>query len=320
MDKMSNGLVSIVIVTAGVKDYLKSLLDSLSKQTYPVLETIIIDNSLNPGLKALPGWVKLYRSKENLFYCQALNIGIRDSKGDFILCLNDDVVLDSRFIEEALKGFLIHPRIGMVSGKILRSDKKTLDSTGLYLSIWRTAKERGYGLSDKKQFEKEGYIFGVNGAIAFYRRKMLEEIKIEEQYFDIDYRIFYDDLDISWRAQNFGWKAYYVPGAVAYHARGVTVRQCQGVAKPYARRYLNDELHADLIKNRYLTFIKNEPLPSLILHLPSIILYDFLAWSYVLLLKPAVAKKVFLNIKYLRAALRKRRLIKGREKVLPWNR
>ncbi len=320
MDKMSNGLVSIIVVTAGIKDYLKFLLDSISKQTYPVSETIIIDNSLSGGIKVSSKAVRVYPSQRNLFYCQALNLGIRESEGEFILCLNDDVVLDSRFIEEALRGFFIDPKVGMVSGKILRSDKKTLDSTGLYLSIWRTAKERGYGLSDKRQFEKEGYIFGVSGAIAFYRRKMLEEIKIEAQYLDEDYRIFYEDLDISWRAQNFGWMAYYVPEAVAYHARGSTVRGSRGMAKPYARRYLSDELHADLIKNRYLTFIKNEALPSLILHLPFIILYDFAAWAYLLLLKPAAVKRVFPNLKYLRAALRKRRLIKEREKVLSWNR
>jgi len=44
MDKMSNGLVSIIVVTAGVGDYLDLLLDSISKQTYQKSETIIIDN------------------------------------------------------------------------------------------------------------------------------------------------------------------------------------------------------------------------------------------------------------------------------------
>jgi hypothetical protein len=51
MGKMSNGLVSIIVVTAGIKDYLKFLLDSISKQTNPVSETIIIDNSLSGGVK-----------------------------------------------------------------------------------------------------------------------------------------------------------------------------------------------------------------------------------------------------------------------------
>lgn len=313
---MSNRLVSIVIVTTGVRDYLWPCLNSLRKQTYLNLENIVIDNSLNPNLsrkinEQYPA-IKLYSNPRNLFYCAALNKGIQMSKGDFILCLNDDVILDGRFVEEALKGFNIDERIGMVSGKILRSDKKTLDSTGLFLSIWRTARERGYGLKDKGEYEQGGYIFGVNGAVAFYRREMLEESKINLDYFDIDYHIFYEDLDIAWRATNFGWKAYYVPKAVAYHVRGATVREGGGIDKPYARRYLSNELNSDLLKNRYLTIIKNESLLSFLLHLPFILLYDALAWGYISFFKPSLIKIFLLNRKYFKSAFQKRKLINAR--------
>ena len=108
----------------------------------------------------------------------------------------------------------------MVSAKVLRADGKTIDSTGLFLSVWRTAGERGHGLIDTGRFEREEYIFGVNGAVAFYRRQMLEEIKIGQEYFDPDFHIFYEDLDMAWRAQRAGWRGYYIPQAIAYHARG----------------------------------------------------------------------------------------------------
>ncbi len=201
MEDTSNKIVSIIVVTCGVKNYLKDCLNSLETQSYSTPEIIVIDNSLNPDFsqeinKDYPE-IKLYSSPENLFYCAALNLGIDTSRGDFILCLNDDVVLDKKFIEEALRVFDIDARIGMVSGKILRSDGKIIDSTGLFLTPWRTAKERGYGLRDKRQYEKEEYIFGVNGAVAFYRRQMLEDIKIDTDYFDTDYHIFYEDLDVA---------------------------------------------------------------------------------------------------------------------------
>jgi len=67
-----------------------------------------------------------------------------------------------------------------------------------------------------------------------------------------------------------GWKAYYIPDAVAYHMRGASVRTASGINKTYARRYLSNELYADLIKNRYRTIIKNESLFSILLHLPFI--------------------------------------------------
>jgi GT2 family glycosyltransferase len=309
---MSNKLVSIIVVEGGAKNYLLPLLDSIKQQTYSHLEIKLIDNSLDPDFnrkisKQYPA-IDIYQSPKNIFYCQALNIGIRKSKGDFILCLNDDVILDQRFIEEALKGFYINDKIGMVSGKILRSDKQTLDSTGLFLSPWRSAKERGYGLKDRGQFEKEEYIFGVNGAVAFYRREMLENIKIDSDYFDRDYNMFYEDLDISWRGQSLGWKAYYAPKAIAYHVRGGTVRKSNGIGRPYARRYLSEELEVDLLKNRHLTMIKNESLLGLFLHLPFIFCYEFLVLGYILFFKPQLIKKIFLNLHFLRSALFKKRI------------
>lgn len=121
-------------------------------------------------------------------------------------------------------GFTTDERIGIVSGKILRQDTKTIDSTGLFLSIERIARERGYGVYDRGQFDKEGYVFGVNGAVAFYRRKMLDVIKQGIDYFDSEYRFFYEDLDLAWRAQNSWGRGFYIPRALAYHMRGGSLR------------------------------------------------------------------------------------------------
>lgn len=322
MDELSNKLVSIIIVTFGIEDYLKHCLDSIKKQSYPELEIIVIDNSPNqsavqeisksspcaqePG-KSYRG-IKVYSGMKNLYYCAGLNKGIEISSGDFVLCLNDDVILNKEFIGEALKGFDIEPRVAIVSGKILRFDRESIDSAGLVLTLWRTARERGYGLRDRGQFEKEGYIFGVNGAVAFYRREMLEEIKQGKDYFDSDYRFFYEDLDIAWRAQNFGWRGYYIPSAIACHIRGGSLRTKAGKAKPYARMYLSDALHFDLIKNRYLTIIKNESWVSFLIHLPAIILYDLVIWSYVLLFNPCLIKLFLVSMpEYLDSAFIKRK-------------
>lgn len=317
MEETSNKIVSVVVVTNGQSDYLRLCLESIKKQTYTNVETIVISNALNHNLgsKFYDTYedIKLYSNEENLFYCAALNKGIRIAEGGFILCLNDDVILDARFIEEALKGFFLSKKIGMVSGKILRSDGKIIDSAGLFLSIWRTAKERGYGSLDKGRYDKEGYIFGVNGAVAFYRRDMLESIKLGADYFDEDYRIFYEDLDIAWRAQNLCWKAYYMPCAIAYHVRGATVRKGRGIDMPLARKYLSNELYFDLVKNRYLTIIRNEPLLGFVLYLPFIFLYDILAWGYILFYRPTLILKLFFDLKYIISAFRKRKLIKKRK-------
>ncbi len=308
---MSKELVSIVVVSAKESDYLAACLDSIRVQDYHRLEILLVDTSpaadLSQSLTAGRPAITLLHSP-NASYCQALNMGIEMARGEFILCLNDDVILDKDFIQDALKGFAVSKNIGMVSGKVLRFDKKTIDSAGLSVSIWRTAKERGYGRQDKGQFEKQGFVFGVGGAVAFYRRGMLEWIKLGGEYFDNDFGFFYEDLDVAWRAERHGFRGYYIPTAVAYHLRGLTTRKGQGIDKPFARRFLDDELHAGLIKNRYLTMIKNERLFWFILHLPFIFLYDCVSWGYVFLRKRGVWGCFLRNSGCFKRAFRKRYL------------
>ena len=319
MQIASNKLASVVIVAAGKSGYLEYCLESLKNQTYKNFEVIVIDNSLNPNFNQYITrrykQVKLFPQQQNLFYAGGLNKGIDMAQGEFILCLNDDVILEEQFIERALGGFYIDNLVGMVGGKVLRFDKKTIDSAGLFLTGFRTAKEMGYGTKDRNRFDSEGYIFGVTGAVAFFRRKMLEDVKIDSDYFDSDFRMFYEDLDIAWRARLFGWKAYYIPGAVAYHARGASARGNCGINKRFARRYLNDALYLDLIKNRHLSIIKNESFLGFLLHLPFIFIYDLLSYFSVLLTRPQLFKKLAQNLRYANGAFKKRKILRRRIRI-----
>ncbi len=309
------GQVSVIIVTVAKYGYIRECLNSIKGQSHPPREIIVIDNSLKEQsaevvLSCCPQ-AKVYSSPTNLYYCQGLNQGIAMSSAEFLLCLNDDVTLDEDFIARALSGFRAGEKIGMVSGKILRPNKTVLDSTGLFLGFLRTAKERGYSCADKGQFDREGFVFGSCGAAFFLRRQMLEEIKEGRDYFDPDFHIFYEDLDVAWRANLGGWRAYYVPGALAYHQRGATVRQEKGIGSPYARRFLSDELHADLVKNRYLTIIKNETVFGFLLRLPANIIFEAAAWIYIILRRPRVAAIIFSQRNAFARAFKKRNMRKN---------
>ena len=296
-----NKSVSVVIPTCGSHDYFLSCLESLRRQISPPLEVILINNAPGSGLeqKARASYppIKVITPERNLYYGGSLNRGIAVSRGDLILCLNDDAVLEKDFIAEAVKGFARDGKIGMVSGKILRPDRKTLDTTGLFLSVWRTACERGYGREDWGQFEAEGPVFGVSGAVAFYRRKMLDDVREGEAWFDPGFRMFYEDLDLAWRANNRGWKGCYVPSAVAYHVRGGSVRPMDSQGKAFARRYLNDEMHCELIRNRYRAILKNETPVGFWVHLIPIVLYDLCVWCYILFFRPGVLRMFFSKVK-----------------------
>lgn len=292
-----NGLVSVIIPTCGKQNYFAECLASLRRQTHVPLEVLVINNANQPGLtkeifKAYPS-SRIIDFSENLYYGPALNKGIEVSQGEFVLCLNDDVFLENAFIEEALKGFELDERVGMVCGKLLRPDRETIDSTGLFLTSWYGVRERGYGQKDAGQFDKPGPLFGVGGAAAFYRKKMLEGIKEKDGWFDPRFRMFFEDADLSWRARKCGWKAYYVSSAIAYHVRGGSARTPNGEGKKIARRYLPDDLQTDLIVNRYQMILKNEHFWGFFFRLVPVILYELYSWGYLLFFRPKSIGKFF---------------------------
>ena len=306
-----NERVSVLIVTCGTKDYFLSCLESVFRQTYAPLEVILIDNSMGPAVAsqtfaAYPS-VQIVSTGRNLLYCEALNRGIARSRGAYVLCLNDDVCLEPSFLHEAMEAFKVSPRLGMVTGKIVRPDAVTIDSTGMTLTLCRTPRERGYGQEDKGQFNRPGSIFAVNCAAALFRRKTLDDVREGDDWFDPDLGIFFEDLDISWRARRRGWEAYYVPKAVAYHVRGGTVRPQSGNGRSPARRYLNDALNILLLRNRYLVLIKNEAWGSLGIFLVPVLGYDLLAWGYVVFFRPRVVMGFWSDLSFFRRAWRKRR-------------
>ncbi|MBL7132206.1 MAG: glycosyltransferase, partial [Candidatus Omnitrophica bacterium] len=237
---------------------------------------------------------RLIRNTKNLLFCKAYNQGIDAARGNFVLCLNNDVVLDKDYLKEALFTIGLDNKIGMASGKILRMDKKTIDSTGLFLGRNRKPVERGYGKKDAGQYDEPGHVFGVSGACAFFRKSMLNELKDEHGYFDERLGMYYEDLDICWRAQSKGWMAYYNPKAIAYHVRGGTSMEGKG-AMPRTKHiqdirclvrglrlpYICDELKKRYIKNRYLCMKKNDTLRGALVNLPFILFYELELWSYI---------------------------------------
>ncbi len=276
-------MLSVIIVNYNRKDLLKQCLDSLRGQSFKDIEVIVVDNASKDNSVAMIGAcypeVKIIRNTANALFCKAQNQGIDASRGDFILCLNNDIILDANYLKEMLFSSGLNDRIGMVSGRILRMDKKTIDSTGLFLGRDRKAVERGYGKIDIGQYSKPGHVFGVSGACAFLRRSMLMDIKDENGYFDERFGMYYEDLDLCWRANKKGWKAYYNPNAIAYHVRGGTAigsNHKAGRIFPY----LSMDLKRRYIINRYRCIIKNDSIFNFLIDLFFILYYNIKSFIY----------------------------------------
>jgi len=272
---------------------LKRCLESVQAQRYKDKEIIVILN--NP--KAINVEEFKIRFKEinfiyndkNEYLASSYNKGILSSKAEYVLCMNDDVILENNYCSVAVDRIARNDRIGMFIGKIMRFDHKTIDTTGLFLSGARTPLERGFGKKDNGQYGRAGVIFGVSGCCGMYKRSMLENIKDEFGYFDKRFKMFYEDLDLCWRANNNGYKAYYDPCAVAYHKRSLSASQRMPrlrFLQKYYFTHLTNQLQAQLIKNRVFTILKNDSILAFIKNFLFIFYYDLKLCLYICLLNP----------------------------------
>lgn len=310
-------LVSVLITTFNSAATLPACLESLRAQNYPRLELIIVDNaSTDTTLRALgaaPENASLIVNPKNLGFAAAQNQAIQSARGDWLLSLNPDVVLDPTFISRLVAAGQRDPNIGVVCGKLLRwqpeaPNPKTniLDSAGIYFTRNLRHLDRGADEPDRGQYERMEYVFGATGAAALYRRAMAEDVAIDGEFFDRDFFAYREDADLAWRAQILGWRCLYVPGAVAWHQRRVT---------PERRSQLPLIINWHSVKNRFLMRVKNiSPVLYLRLFFPTT-LRDLMVAGYALLRDWRLISAIVYPVRVWPDLMRKRRAIQGKRRA-----
>jgi GT2 family glycosyltransferase len=319
---MNHGKVSAIVLNWNGGGFVVQCLESLLEQTYPHLEILVVDNGSSDGslevirerFRDLPR----LEMGENLGYCRANNQAIPHADGEFLLFLNTDVILEPDYLEHAVRSFADSPRVGMVSGKLLRFGGEVIDTTGQFLSRSRKTVERGYNRQDEPRYSEPGPVFSVCGAAALYRRRMVEELEVGTEFFDEDFFAFHEDLDIGWRAQNFGWTGRYNPKAIGYHFRGGWLQQYRrGRGRAFPMRHAPPEIQYHIVKNRYLAILKNDTLRAYLRDLPFIWGRDAALVAYLAMRRPRVLMRLFRDRQVFRRALEKReflRRMRGRDK------
>ena len=252
-------MVSVAIVTWDSAQYLEECFASLERQDYREIEVIIFDNASSDGTRALLRevelrWRVIYNAS-NVGFAAGQNQAIRASAGEWVLCLNPDVVLSPDFVSQVVAAGQTHPDAGAICGKLLRwnpaaEQHKTnvIDSTGIYFTRNMRHLDRGAEERDTGQYDRAQYVFGASGAAAMFRRGFIETVLVEGEFFDEEFFAFREDADLAWRAQVMGWKCLYTPAAVAWHVRRVT---------PERRRDLPLVINWHSLKNRFLMRGKN---------------------------------------------------------------
>lgn len=316
--------VSINLITWNGERYIENCLRSVLNQTFKDFSIIIIDNGsadqtveiINERFPQL----RVIKHKENIGFVKAHNQAIHWSKSDYVLCLNQDTVLEPHFLQ-ALVDFLdSHPLCGSATGKILRLqddlETKYVDSLGIKIYKNYRVSDLGSGEVDSGQYDNSEEIFGVSGALPFYRRKALEETMYQQEYFDEDFFSYKEDADLAHRLRRAGWSAWRVAEAVAYHDRTVSCPSEKITKIQIAKNRKRKSKFANFYSYRnHIYFIaKNLPKFNLKFFWP-VFWYEFVKFGYVVLFETGnlrAWKDIFRNWKKM---MLKRRLIQKNSKV-----
>lgn len=230
MTNASTTSVAIVIPSWNGKDDLPDCLDSLLAQTLTA-EIIVVENGSTDGSAELvqrkyPS-VRLLLQAKNLGFDGGVNVGIRyalERKFDYVALFNNDAIADKNWLKRLVSALESNPKAGIATCKLMGIDKKHLDSTGDIYTTWGLPFPRGRGEVVSNVYDKDTSVFGASGGASLYRADLFREIGL----FDEDFFAYYEDVDISFRAQHRGWKVLYAPGAIAYHQISATSSKIKG--------------------------------------------------------------------------------------------
>jgi GT2 family glycosyltransferase len=223
--------VSVVVPNWNGKKVLRDCLDSLLDQSiHP--RVIVVENGSEDGSVAFlkknyANKITLIEHDKNLGFAGGVNAGIRYAinNGDsYVALFNNDAVADKFWLEKLVTCLDHESDAGIVTCKLMSSDKKLLDSTGDFYTVWGLPYPRGRGELDNQQYDHKTSVFGASGGASLYKVTMLKEIGL----FDEDFFAYYEDIDLSFRAQLAGYKIRYVPDSIAYHQIGATSSGIKG--------------------------------------------------------------------------------------------
>ena len=300
-------VASVVLVTWNSAAYLPRCLAGIAQQTYPDVEVVHVDNNSQDDSIArvrgvLPSAAQIVNAT-NRGFAAAVNQAVKLSRGEFVFLVNPDAYLERDYIAKIVAAFdAARPEVGMATGKLMRGRGFDIEPTDEIDSMGIRMTRSGRHLD----MTRIGEPFGVSGAAAAYRRTFIDDVSIDGEFLDEDFFAYREDADVAWRGHLFGWRALYVPDAVAYHVRHVT---------PERRRELAPNLNMHSVKNRFLLRLKNEGAYLAIRNAPFELARDLIAIGAVLTIErsslPAFGW-LWLNRKRI---LAKRQTIQHRRKV-----
>ena len=216
-----NSLAIIVLNWNGADDTLNCV-ESLQQQTLRPEIIIVDNNSSDDSVERFEDHIKsqkkdapiLIKNSQNLGFAGGINTGLiyaKEHNFKYIVVLNPDAIADKKWCRTLVDELSTHLDCGIATGIMQRHDGKTLDTTGDFYTTWGLPGPRNRDEPVENAPSKPGEVFGATGGGAIYRAAIFDDIDM----FDEDFFMYYEDVDLSFRAQLAGWKVRFTPEAIA---------------------------------------------------------------------------------------------------------
>ena len=232
--------LSIIIVNYNVKYFLEQCLHSVQKGCNGLdAEIFVVDNdSVDGSVKMVRDKfpeVHLIENKENKGFSSANNQAIRRSKGDYVLLLNPDTIVEDDTLRKVVDFMDQHPDAGGLGVKMLDGKGKFLPESKRGLPYPSVAFFKVFGLSTlfpKSRFfstyhlgyldkDKTHVVDVLSGAFMLLRKKVLDKIGLLDEAFFM----YGEDIDLSYRITKAGYKNYYYPETRIIHYKGESTKK-----------------------------------------------------------------------------------------------
>ncbi|MBI5221722.1 MAG: glycosyltransferase family 2 protein [Candidatus Magasanikbacteria bacterium] len=347
MQKLSVHLV----VWNGAK-YIPFLFESLNKQTYKDWFLYIIDNDskdnsaelIKKELENFGVPHKLVINSKNEGFAGGHNQVYRDTNSEYFLLLNQDMYLQPDCLQNMVDFLDNHPEVGAVSPRLMKWDFAKVVTDGLEKSLSNQIDALGLKIfrnrrvieqytqydwdSIKSNFsQNELAVFGASGAFPMFRRRIINQVAFSGgQFLDESYYAYKEDVDLSYRLQEAGFKSFILLDTVAHHDRsGAGSKEMNDAAAANNKKKQSPWVQFHSYKNHLRNLYKNEYWQNLILDFPWILWYELKKFVYFSLFDRKVLsglKEVWqgrVDLKNKREQINKMKKIKWQDLRKWWN-
>jgi len=262
--------VTVLVLNWNGKEVLPLCLAALRCQTYTDFTVWVIDNGSTDGSA---WWARKHHPEvtviahgENLGFCRAYNDALRNVSTPYVALLNNDAVPGAKWLRCLVDALEKDPRAWAAASKMVFWDlPDVIDRAGDAYTWEGAALMRGRG-EKAWRYRKKERVFGACAGAALYRTSVFRELG----FFDEDFFLLHEDVDVSFRARLRGYECIYVPEAIVYHKAGYTMGRESPTAVYYGHR------------NVEWAYVKNMPTPLLCLTWPFHLFYVLAAGIYFL--------------------------------------